>query len=47
LDGVNRLSRRIVWHSLGLIIAVLVAWLVFRGYRQPELLLDLASMRLC
>jgi len=30
-----------------LIIAVLVAWLVFRGYRQPELLLDLASMRLC
>jgi hypothetical protein len=30
-----------------LIIAVLVAWLVFRGYRQPELLLDLAAMRLC
>jgi len=30
-----------------LIIAVLVAWLVFRGYRQPELLLDFAVMRLC
>jgi len=30
-----------------LVIAVLVAWLVFRGYRQPELLLDLAGMRLC
>jgi len=30
-----------------LVIAVLVAWLVFRGYRQPELLLDFAGMRLC
>jgi hypothetical protein len=30
-----------------LVIAVLVAWLVFRGYRQPELLLDFAGMRFC
>jgi len=30
-----------------LIIAALVAWLIFRGYRQPEFLLDLAGMRLC
>jgi hypothetical protein len=44
---VNVLSRRLVWHSLGLIVAVAVAWLVFRGYRQPEFLLDLANMRLC
>jgi len=44
---VNRLSRRLVWHSLGLIAVVIVAWLVFRGYRQPELLLDIAGMRLC
>jgi len=44
---VNALSRRLVWHLLGLIVAVLVAWLVFRGYRQPELLLDFAQMRLC
>jgi hypothetical protein len=41
------LSRRVVWHSLGLIAAVLVAWLIFRGYRQPEFLLELANMRLC
>jgi hypothetical protein len=41
------LSRRLVWHSLGLIAAALVAWLIFRGYRQPELLLELANMRLC
>ena len=34
-------------HFLGSIVAVLIAWLVFRGYRQPELLLDIAQMRLC
>jgi cell division protein FtsB len=44
---VHGLSRRFVWHLVGLIVAVLVAWLVFRGYRQPELLLDFAQMRLC
>jgi hypothetical protein len=42
-----RLSRRFVWHTLGLIAAVIIAWLVFRGYRQPEFLLELANMRLC
>ena len=41
------LSRRIVWHALGLVIAALVAWLILRGYRQPEFLLDIANMRLC
>ncbi|HEY5862777.1 MAG TPA: hypothetical protein VIX61_06785 [Casimicrobiaceae bacterium] len=40
-------ARRLVGHTLGLIAAALVAWLIFRGYRQPELLLDLANMRLC
>ncbi len=41
------LARRIVGHTLGLIAAALIAWLVMRAYRQPELLLDLANMRLC
>ena len=41
------LARRLVGHTLGLIAAVLIAWLIFRGYRQPEFLLDLANMRLC
>jgi hypothetical protein len=36
-----------VWHVLGVLIAALVTWLILRGYRQPELLLDLANMRLC
>jgi len=40
-------SRRIAGHVVALIAAALVAWLVFRGYRQPELLLELANMRLC
>jgi hypothetical protein len=31
----------------GLVIAALVAWLIFRAYRQPDFLLDLANMRLC
>jgi hypothetical protein len=39
--------RRAGWHALGLVIAALVAWLILRGYRQPEFLLDLANMRLC
>jgi hypothetical protein len=41
------LARRLIGHTLGLVAAALIAWLIFRGYRQPELLLDLASMRLC
>ena len=39
--------RRTVWHALGLVIAAAVAWLILQGYRQPELLLELANMRLC
>jgi hypothetical protein len=32
---------------LGWIVVVLLAWLAFRGYRQPELLLEFANFRLC
>jgi hypothetical protein len=38
---------RVVWHSIGLVLAALVAWLVWRGYQTPEFLLDLANWRLC
>ncbi len=38
---------RAVWHLVGLLLAVMLAWLVLRGYRQPELLLDIANLRLC
>jgi hypothetical protein len=38
---------RRVWHVIAMIVAALVAALILWGYRQPELLLDLAAMRLC
>jgi len=41
------LSRRAFWHSAGILLALAVAWLVFRAYRQPDFLLDLASMQIC
>ena len=39
--------RRTFWHSLGLLLAVAVAWLVFRAYRQPDFLIDFVNLQLC
>jgi hypothetical protein len=41
-----RVPRR-VWHSIGLLIAALVAWAIWRGYQNPDLLLDLGALNLC
>jgi hypothetical protein len=41
------LSRRLVWHTAGILIAAAVLWLIFRAYRQPEFLIDFANFRLC
>jgi hypothetical protein len=38
---------RVAMHLVGLLAAGVIAWLLWRGWRQPELLLDLANMRLC
>jgi hypothetical protein len=51
-DGATAKSRRFFshrafWHSAGILLALAVAWLVFRAYRQPDFLLDLANMQLC
>jgi hypothetical protein len=47
-SGARRsLSRRVLWHTAGLLIALALAWLILRGYRQPEFLLDFVNMRLC
>ena len=44
----TRLSlQRATWHTLGLIVAALLAYAVWRGYQNPDLLLDLAALRLC
>jgi hypothetical protein len=39
--------QRATWHTLGLIVAALLAYAVWRGYQNPDLLLDLAALRLC
>jgi cell division protein FtsB len=39
--------RRIAWHAIAVVAAAALAWLVFTTYRQPDLILDLAVMRLC
>jgi hypothetical protein len=38
---------RATWHTIGLILAALLAYAVWRGYQNPDLLLDLSTMRLC
>jgi len=40
-------SHRAVWHTAGLLLALAIAWLVFRAYRQPDFLLDFVNLRLC
>lgn len=39
--------RRVALHLVGLLAAGAIAWLLWRGGRQPELLLDIANLRLC
>jgi hypothetical protein len=41
------LSRRAFWHSAGFLLALAIAWLVFRAYRQPDFLIDFVNMQLC
>jgi hypothetical protein len=40
-------THRAFWQSVGLLLALAVAWLVFRAYRQPDFLIDLVNLRLC
>lgn len=40
-------SSRAFWHSAGLLLALAIGWLVFRAYRQPDFLIDLAAMQMC
>ena len=41
-----RLARAL-WRTAGLVLAMLLAYAAWRGYRDPDLLLDLAAFRLC
>ena len=38
---------RVALHLVGLAAAGVIAWLLWQGWRQPELLFELATMRLC
>jgi hypothetical protein len=38
---------RAVWHTIGLILAALLAYAVWRGYQNPDLLLELSALRIC
>ena len=40
-------TRRRLWHLVALVLALLVAWIVMRAYRQPEFILDFANLLLC
>ena len=52
MGGVNRplrfFQRRIVWHSLGVIVALALAWMIFRAYQQPDFMIEmLGAVGLC
>jgi hypothetical protein len=41
-----RLTRG-MWHAIGLVLAALLAYAVWRGYQNPDLVIDLSALRLC
>ncbi|HKU86606.1 MAG TPA: hypothetical protein VJV77_09735 [Casimicrobiaceae bacterium] len=43
----GRAGHRTAWHAIAVVAAAAVAWLVFTAYRQPDLILNLADLRLC
>jgi hypothetical protein len=38
---------RPLWQLLKLVTAALLAYAIWRGYQNPDLLLDFATLRLC
>jgi HAMP domain-containing protein len=46
LAGHARVTRA-TWHAVGLILAALFAYAAWRGYQNPDLLLELSALRLC
>jgi len=43
----SRAVYRTAWHAIAVVAAAAIAWLVFTAYRQPDLILNLADLRLC
>jgi hypothetical protein len=46
-DAARSRFTRALWHTAGLVAAVLLAYAVWRGYQNPDLLLELSAFRLC
>ncbi len=38
---------RWLWHAIGLALAALLGYAIWRGYQNPDFLLDLSALRLC
>jgi hypothetical protein len=45
--ALRRFGRPALLHALGLVAVAIILWLAWRGYRQPELLIDFANSRMC
>jgi hypothetical protein len=43
----HRSISRAVWHTIGVILAALLAYAIWRGYQNPDFLLDVGAFRLC
>jgi hypothetical protein len=43
----SRFSRRVLWHTLGLVLAAALIALLLQGYRQPGFILDVGNFGLC
>ncbi len=46
----SRRGRRVprwLWHAIGLTLAALLGYAIWRGYQNPDFLLDLTGLRLC
>jgi len=46
-DAAHARLTRGAWHAIGLVLAALLAYAVWRGYQNPDLLIDLSALRLC
>ena len=38
---------RAVWHTIGVVLAALLAYAIWRGYQSPDFLLDVGALKLC
>jgi len=38
---------RVAWHLIGVVLALLLAWMVWQGYQNPDLLIELGAFSLC